>query len=234
MSHQTHTEPATSDSTLNWLRAAVLGANDGIVSTASLVVGVAAGGAPDSTLLLSGVAGMFAGACAMAAGEYVSVSTQRDAEEVLLKKERYEMKYAPEEEKRELAAIYIAKGLSQETADRIAHELSTKNALKAHIEAELHINPDDLTNPWHAAWASAAAFVSGALIPLLTVYFVPAPYKIPTTFISVVAALALAGYLSAHVGNSSKSRATIRLIAGGCLAMTVTYAAGALFHVSGL
>jgi VIT1/CCC1 family predicted Fe2+/Mn2+ transporter len=158
---------------LNWLRAAVLGANDGVVSVASIVVGVA--GASDSTgfILTAGVAGLTAGALSMAVGEYVSVSTQRDTELAMLEKERLELLTAPAAELEELARIYEAKGLSKETAFVVAQELTAHDAFAAHVEAELKIDPNDLTNPWHAAFASGAAFLSGAFIPLFAIVLPP-------------------------------------------------------------
>src|SRR4051794_488489 len=139
---------------LNWLRAGVLGANDGIVSTAGLVMGVAGATSDRTTILIAGIAGLAAGALSMAAGEYVSVSTQRDSEQALLAKERAELDHEAEEELAELAGLYVEKGLSEEMALQVAEELAAHDALAAHAEIELGIDPDDLTNPWHAAWAS--------------------------------------------------------------------------------
>ena len=157
---------------LNWLRAAVLGANDGIVSTAGLVVGVAGATTDRTAILVAGIAGLFAGAMSMAAGEYVSVSTQRDSEQALLAKERRELAEEPEEELAELAGIYVGKGLDEELALEVARQLTDHDALGAHAEAELGIDPNELTNPWHAAWASMAAFTVGALLPLLVITLV--------------------------------------------------------------
>ena len=171
---------------LNWLRAAVLGANDGIVSTAGLVVGVAGATTDRTAILVAGVAGLFAGAMSMAAGEYVSVSTQRDSEQALLAKERRELAEEPDEELAELAGIYVGKGLSEDLAREVAVQLTAHDALGAHAEAELGIDPDDLTNPWHAAWASMASFTLGALLPLLTIILVPAGYRVVVTVVAVV------------------------------------------------
>src|SRR3989338_2109415 len=156
--HEMHARK--SGAKLNWLRAAVLGSNDGIVSVASIVVGVA--GASDSSgfILTAGVAGLVAGALSMAVGEYVSVSTQRDTEKALLEKERLELLNEPEEELDELASLYEAKGLSKATARTTAQELTAHDAFSAHVDAELHIDPNALTNPWHAAVASGASFLS--------------------------------------------------------------------------
>ena len=213
---------------LNWLRAAVLGANDGIVSTAGLVVGVAGATTDRTAILVAGVAGLFAGAMSMAAGEYVSVSTQRDSEQALLAKERRELREEPDEELAELAGIYVGKGLSEDLAREVALQLTAYDALGAHAEAELGIDPDDLTNPWHAAWASMAAFTIGALLPLLTIILVPAGARVAVTVLSVVLALAGTGWASATLGSSPPARAVLRNVVGGLLAMVVTYLIGTL------
>ena len=215
-------------SRMNWLRAAVLGANDGIVSTAGLVVGVAGATSDRTAILVAGVAGLFAGAMSMAAGEYVSVSTQRDSERALLEKERRELAEEPEEELAELAGIYAGKGLSEELALQVAQQLTAHDALGAHAEAELGIDPDNLTNPWHAAWASMVAFTVGALLPLLTIVLVPAGVRVPVTVLSVVLALAGTGWISANLGASAPGRAVLRNVSGGLLAMLVTYLIGSL------
>lgn len=216
---------------LNWLRAGVLGANDGIVSTAGLVVGVAGATDDTSAILIAGVAGLVAGALSMAAGEYVSVSTQRDSEHALLAKERRELEETPEEELAELAGLYVDKGLSQDLARQVAVELTAHDALGAHAEAELGIDPHDLTNPWHAAWASMLAFTVGALLPLLTISFSPDPLRVWVTGLSVALALALTGWLSAWLGQSPLLRAVGRNVAGGTLAMVVTHLIGQLVGV---
>jgi VIT1/CCC1 family predicted Fe2+/Mn2+ transporter len=213
---------------LNWLRAAVLGANDGIVSTAGLVMGVAGATTDRTAILIAGLAGLVAGALSMAAGEYVSVSTQRDTEQALLAKERRELEEEPEEELAELAGIYRAKGLSDETARRVAIELTEHDALAAHADAELGIDPDVLTNPWHAAFASMIAFTIGALLPLLTITLLPQAIRVWATVASVVVALALTGFLSARFADADVRRAILRNVTGGVLAMAVTYAIGYL------
>lgn len=212
---------------LNWLRAGVLGANDGIVSTAGLVVGVAGATSDRTAILVAGVAGLAAGALSMAAGEYVSVSTQRDSEHALLEKERRELVEEPEEELAELAGIYAAKGLNDDLALQVARELTEHDALRAHAEAELNIDPDDLTNPWHAAWASMLAFTVGALLPLLTIVLFTAGLRVPVTVVAVVAALGLTGWASARFGYGPTRRAVYRNVGGGLFAMAVTYAIGA-------
>jgi vacuolar iron transporter family protein len=213
---------------LNWLRAGVLGANDGIVSTAGLVVGVAGATAAVGPVVTAGVAGLAAGAVSMALGEYVSVSSQRDTERALLEKERRELAAYPEEELAELTALYQAKGLSAETAHQVAVELTANDAFAAHADAELHLDPTDLTNPWHAAAASAVAFTAGSLLPLAAILLPPAGARVPVTFAVVVAALAGTGWLSARLGGAPPVRAVLRLVAGGALAMAVTFAIGAL------
>jgi VIT1/CCC1 family predicted Fe2+/Mn2+ transporter len=213
---------------LNALRAAVLGANDGIVSVAGIVMGVAGATSQANTILVAGTAGLVAGALSMAAGEYVSVSTQRDTEQALLDKERRELEEEPEEELAELAAIYQGKGLSEELAREVAVQLTAHDALGAHAEAELGIDPDDLTNPWHAAFASMAAFTVGALLPLLTITLVPDRLRIWVTVVAVALALALTGWLSASSGDAPRRPAILRNVAGGLLAMGVTYLIGSL------
>ena len=213
---------------LNWLRAAVLGANDGIVSTAGIVIGVAAATSQRSAIVTAGVAGLAAGAMSMAAGEYVSVSTQRDTEKALLAKEIRELREMPEEELSELAGIYEGKGLTPQLAREVAEQLTRHDALGAHAEAELGIDPDQLTNPWHAAWASMAAFTGGALLPLVAILLPPQGVRVVVTAVAVVAALALTGVVSARLGGAPRRRAVLRNVAGGVLAMAVTYGIGAL------
>lgn len=219
---------------LNWLRAAVLGANDGVVSVSAIIVGVAGASDSLSYILTAAVAGLLAGALSMAAGEYVSVSTQRDTEQALLKKERQELIDQPEEELEELAAIYKAKGLSDETAHKVAQELTDHDAFAAHVEAELRLDHEELTNPWHAAFASAASFVAGAIIPLLTVVFAPQNYRIVTMFISVLVVLVVTGVLSAYAGGANKTKATVRVVIGGLLAMAITFVVGKFFGTLGI
>ena len=231
-----HQEPHSrkANAQLNWLRAAVLGANDGIVSVASIVVGVAAATNSPAFILTAGVAGLTAGALSMAVGEYVSVSTQRDTERALIEKERRELATVPKQELEELAGIYEAKGLSKQTALIVAQELSAHDAFAAHLEAELHIDPSELTNPWHAAVASAVAFFSGAVIPLVAVVLAPEGARIAFTFGAVLVALVATGYVSAHAGGANKTRAMLRVVAGGIIAMAITFGIGTLFGVVGI
>jgi VIT1/CCC1 family predicted Fe2+/Mn2+ transporter len=209
----------------------VLGANDGIVSTAGFVVGVAGATSDKGSIVLAGIAALAAGAMSMAAGEYVSVSTQRDSERALIRLEKQELREDPEGELEELTQLYEAKGLGRPLAEQVARELTAHDALGAHAEAELGIDPDDLTNPWHAAAASMVAFVVGAVLPMLTITFSPERLRIHVTVVSVAAALALTGWVSARLGRSPIARAVARNVAGGLLAMGITYAIGALVGV---
>lgn len=213
---------------LNWLRAGVLGANDGIVSTAGIVMGVAGATSDRGVIAIAGIAGLVAGALSMAAGEYVSVSTQRDSEKALLAKERRELREEPEEELVELADLYVKKGLSEQLALEVAQELTAHDDLAAHADAELGIDPHDLTSPRHAAAASMLAFTVGALLPLLAVVLAPDSGLIGVTIGAVVAALALTGWTSARLGYGSPGRAVLRNVGGGLLAMVATYAVGSL------
>ncbi|MEW2634437.1 VIT family protein [Streptomyces sp. NPDC048389] len=219
---------------LNWLRAAVLGANDGIVSTAGIVVGVA--GATDSrgVLLTAGLAGLLAGSMSMAVGEYVSVSTQRDSEMAALAVERRELREQPEAELEELTRMLAGRGLSEEVAREAALQLTARDALRAHAGVELGIDPDELTSPWQAAGASFLAFTTGALLPLLAIVLPPAPARLYVTVVSVLLALALTGWWSARLGAAAARPAVLRNVAGGALAMAVTYAVGSALGAAGV
>lgn len=219
---------------LNWLRAGVLGANDGIVSVASLVVGVAGATTDSAALLTAGVAGLVGGAISMALGEYVSVSSQRDSERALIAKEREELRTMPAQELAELTALYRRRGLSEETAERVAEELTAHDALAAHLEVELGIDQDDLVNPWHAAASSAIAFTLGALLPLLAILLPPPEARVPVTFVAVLLALALTGTVSARIGGSPPLRAALRLVVGGALALAATWLIGSLLGSTGV
>jgi vacuolar iron transporter family protein len=219
---------------LNWLRAGVLGANDGIVSTAGIVVGVAGASSDRTTILVAGVAGLVAGALSMATAEYVSVSGQRDSEEALLRKEAAELDDEPEEELAELAGIYVEKGLTEELALQVARQLTAHDALGAHAEAELGIDPDDLTNPLHAALASLVSFSLGALLPLVTILLFSHDLRVAVTFGAVTVALAGTGLLSARLGYAPVRRAVVRNVLGGVVAMAVTYGVGSLLDTSGI
>jgi VIT1/CCC1 family predicted Fe2+/Mn2+ transporter len=211
---------------LSWLRAAVLGANDGVVSTAGIVVGVAGATTDRSAIVVAGVAGLVAGAMSMAAGEYVSVSTQRDSQRALLRKEAQELIDDPEDELAELAGLYVDRGLDEHLALEVARQLTAKDALGAHAEVELGIDPDDLTSPWRAGLASMLAFTLGAALPLLTITLVEASVRVWVTVVAVALALALTGFSSARLGFAPPGRAVARNVAGGLFAMLVTYAVG--------
>ncbi|MEV8531287.1 VIT family protein [Streptomyces sp. NPDC051211] len=219
-------QSAAISSRLNWLRAGVLGANDGIISTAGLVVGVAGATTARSAILAAGVAGLLAGSLSMAAGEYVSVSSQRDSERAALEVERRELAEDPEAELDELTELLAARGLTRGVAREAAVQLTERDALRAHARVELGINPDELANPWHAALASLTAFTVGALLPLLAIVLPEPSHRVPVTVAAVLCALTLCGWLSARLGDAPVPRAVLRNVAGGALAMTVTYAVG--------
>ena len=221
-------EPHHSTLNMNALRAAVLGANDGIVSVAGLVMGVAGATTDRPTIFIAGIAGLVAGALSMGAGEYVSVSTQRDTERALIEKETRELEEEPEAELAELAEMYHQKGLTEETARTVALELTENDALRAHLDIELGIDPDELTNPWHAAWASMIAFTIGALLPVLTILLFSPSLRALVTLVTVAVALAGTGLLSATIGGAQVGPAVRRNILGGLLAMAITYGIGSL------
>lgn len=222
--HETHRSGR-----VGWLRAVVLGANDGIVSTAALVVGVAASGADPRAVLTSGIAGAVAGAMSMAAGEYVSVRSQADAERADLVIERRELAEQPKRELRELAGIYSRRGLSPELARRVAEELTAKDALDAHARDELGITEARRARPIQAALASAASFTVGALLPLVGVVLAPAALLQPTVILLTLLSLFLTGGLAAYTGGAPLLRGAIRLVFWGALAMLATMAVGRLF-----
>lgn len=226
--HENEPHAAGLSARLNWLRAGVLGANDGIVSTAGLVMGVAGATADRGPIALAGAAGLVAGALSMGGGEYVSVSTQRDTERAAIAKERRELSDSPDEELRELVGLYRAKGLSQEVAQRVAEELSAHDALAAHAEVELHLDPDETTNPWHAAFASMVAFTIGALLPLGAILLAPAGAREAVTVVSVLTALVVTGWTSARLGGAPTGPAIVRNVVVGALAMGLTYLVGGL------
>ena len=219
----------TGNANLNRLRAAVLGANDGIVSVASIVLGVAGATSNKGTIFTAGLAGLVAGALSMAVGEYVSVSTQRDTERAYIDHEEWELRTQPDEELAELASLYEDKGVTRKTARQVAKELTDHDALAAHLDVELNIDPDDLTNPWQAGIASLFSFTAGALIPLLSVILVSQNLRFAVTFIAVLIALVFTGYFSATAGGASRRRAVLRVVIGGAIAMIVTYGIGVLF-----
>jgi vacuolar iron transporter family protein len=228
--HPAEPHAGSVSSKLNWLRAGVLGANDGIVSTAGIVVGVAAATVERGPILTAGIAGLAAGAVSMALGEYVSVSTQRDTEQALLSKERRELHDDAAVELNELVALYESKGLSATTARTVAEELTDHDAFAAHAEVELGIDPEELTKPWQAALSSALSFTVGALLPLIAILAPPTTWRIPVTVVAVLLALVITGVVSAGLGGAPKGRAVVRNVVGGVLALAITYAIG---HVVG-
>jgi VIT1/CCC1 family predicted Fe2+/Mn2+ transporter len=214
---------------IGWLRAAVLGANDGIVSTASLVVGVAAAHATSSDILVAGVAGLVAGAMSMAAGEYVSVSSQADTEQADLERERQELATDSPFEHEELAAIYVKRGLGANLAKQVAEQLMAHDALAAHARDELGISDVLSARPIQAALASAATFAIGAAMPLLTVLATPQAALIPVVIGTSVLFLAILGGFGAHAGGAPIMKAAMRVTFWGALAMGLTAGVGALF-----
>jgi vacuolar iron transporter family protein len=216
---------------IGWLRAAVLGANDGIVSTASLILGVTAAGTTAHNIMVAGIAGLVAGAMSMAAGEYVSVSSQADTEGADLKREKGELAARPESELAELTAIYVQRGLDAELASRVATALMQKDALAAHARDELGISEALTARPVQAALASAGTFAVGAALPLLIVVLSPASRLLWTVSGSSLVFLALLGSLAARVGGASMATAAIRVTFWGALAMALTAGAGAVFGV---
>lgn len=216
-------------SKLNWLRAAVLGANDGIVSTSSIILGVVGATGDRNIIFTAGLAGLVAGALSMAVGEYVSVSSQKDSEKAYIDKEKRSLEENPAEELVELAKIYEHKGLSQATAKLVAAELTANDPIEAHLDAEFNLDEDDLNSPTQAGLASFIAFSIGGVIPLIAVLIAPVELRFIITFVAVIVALAITGYLSAHVGSASKLKAILRVVIGGALAMIITYVVGSLF-----
>ncbi len=228
-SHHTETHRAHR---IGWLRASVLGANDGVVSVASLVVGVAASGANASTVLLTGVAGLVAGAMSMAAGEYVSVQSQADTEEADLRQERAELAADPAHELQELAAIYRGRGLDKATALQVAQQLMAHDPIAAHARDELGITDTLRARPLQAALASAAAFGVGAACPLLAIVLAPSAYAAIVVWVSTLMALAALGAAAAYAGGAKVVNGALRVVFWGALAMTATAAIGRLMGAS--
>jgi VIT1/CCC1 family predicted Fe2+/Mn2+ transporter len=214
---------------IGWLRAAVLGANDGIVSTASLVLGVAAAEAATADVMVAGVAGLVAGAMSMAAGEYVSVSSQSDAEQADLARETRELRDDPEVERRELTDIYVRRGLDAELARQVADQLMAKDALGAHARDELHISHVTAARPFQAAATSAATFAAGAALPLLVASLAPHAMIVPAVSLASLASLALLGAVGARAGGAGLTKAVLRVAFWGALAMALTAGIGKIF-----
>jgi VIT1/CCC1 family predicted Fe2+/Mn2+ transporter len=213
-------------STLNWLRAGVLGANDGIISTAAIIFGVAGASAQQSTLILTGIAAIAAGALSMAAGEYVSVSTQRDLERAELERQRFDLESNPERELQVLARLFEQRGVTPDIAMQVSRQMSTKDALSVHARAELGIDPEAVTNPWAAAVASLLAFTLGGLVPIVPVVVARPDVAIWITGIAVVIALGLTGGIAARLGRMPAVPSIARNVIGGLIAIGITYGVG--------
>jgi VIT1/CCC1 family predicted Fe2+/Mn2+ transporter len=214
---------------LNKLRAAVLGANDGIVSTSSVLMGVAGATSDAHAIAVAGLAALIAGALSMAVGEYVSVSSQSDAEKAYIEGEKADLRDNPEYELDELAREYMKHGVSRATAVQVAKELTKKDALRAHLRMHFNLDPDEINSPWQAAIASLLSFTVGGVIPFLVIILVPSEVKIPATVAAVVLCLVATGFFSARAGGASHMRAIARVVGGGLVAMGVTYWVGVLF-----
>ena len=228
--HSGEPHGASESSKLNWLRAGVLGANDGIVSTALLLLSVIAAGSSKSAILTAGAAAVIAGAISMALGEYVSVSTQRDTERALIAKEKAELRDFPEEEHAELVDILAGYGIPEKVAEDAARGIESNNPLSAHLRLELGIDGEDLTNPWAAALSSAVSFICGAIFPLAValIFSNGNAGAIAVTVVTLVA-LALTGFVSAKLSETHSGRAAVRLVIGGALGLAVSYGVGAIF-----
>jgi len=213
---------------LNWLRAGVLGANDGIVSVAAIAVGVAGATPQLGPIIAAAVAGLVGGAISMALGEYVSVSSQRDSERALIAKEETELAEMPHEELAELTKLYQDKGLTPQTARQVAEELTANDALAAHLDAELNIDQSDIVSPWRAAFASAVAFLIGGVLPIIAMIIFPASMRVPATFAAVLIALAITGAVGGYLGDSPMLRPMVRVVVGGALALAATFLIGRL------
>jgi VIT1/CCC1 family predicted Fe2+/Mn2+ transporter len=219
-------------SRLNWLRAGVLGANDGIVSIAALLVGVAAATSDTGPLIIAGVAGLAAGAISMGLGEYVSVSSQRDSERSLIEKEKQELIDQPEVELAELATLYQHKGLSVATSKKVAQELTDHDPIRAHLEAELNILEAHIVNPWAAALSSLVSFLAGAMLPFLAVLLAAPDFRILATVLASLIALGATGAAGAYLGGSRMLPAVVRVMVGGALALAITWGIGTLLGTS--
>ena len=219
---------------LNWLRAGVLGANDGIVSVAATVVGVAGATTGNGPVMVAGAAAVIGGAISMALGEYVSVSSSSDSQQALIAKERQELAEDPEGELEELVQMYQDMGLSEPTARAAAEEMTEKDALGAHLRAEMNLHEDEVLSAWAAAGASFISFLIGALLPFLAIILTPEPIRIPVTFGITLVALALTGAVGAWLGQARVLPATLRVVVGGALALAVTFGVGAWLGASGV
>ncbi len=219
---------------VNWIRAAVLGANDGIISTTSLVIGISAANSGRTAIVLAALAGLVSGACSMAAGEYVSVSSQSDVQSADINREKRELETDYSGELEELTGIYQKQGLSRALAEKVALELTSKNALEAHAREELGINNLNKPRPFQAAIASAASFICGAMLPLIVAIFAPLPYMIKLQYGFAIVFLALSGGISANLGGTSIFKAIIRICFWGTIAMGITALVGHIFGTTGI
>lgn len=226
-----HSERHAALGTTGWLRPFVLGAEDGIVSTAGLVLGVAAAGGGDAALLAAGAAGLASGAMSMAAGEYVSVAAQRDTEQADIARERWEVANLPEEELAELTGIYESRGLDAELARQVAIAFTEHDALATHLRAELAIDEAIVARPWQAAWLSAVSFAVGAALPLAAMLLAPANARVWLTALVTLVVLAVAGALAARLGRSRVYAGAARVMVGGAAAMAITWAIGRMLGV---
>ena len=215
-----------------WLRAAVLGSDDAIVSTASLMIGVAASSASQGAILVAGVAGLVAGAMSMAVGEYVSVSSQRDAERADIQRETRELTEQPKAELDELAMIYVKRGIEKDLAMKVAEQLSAHDRLGAHLRDELRIDQTSLARPMQAAWISAASFASFSVIPIIALVVAPESLRIPVIAAFSLVSLAALGAFGGHLGGAPPGRASLRVTLGGALAMAVTAVIGRILGIS--
>ena len=228
--HANEPHLVSNNARLNSLRAGVLGANDGIVSVAALLLGVVGSGASASAIATAGLAATVSGAASMALGEYVSVSAQRDSERMLIAKETRELKELPAQEHEELVSMLSSYGMSAQTADTAAREIAAEERLlEAHLRLEMGIDGEDLTNPWHAAFWSAVSFLAGAALPLLAVLVAPESTAGATVAIVTLIALAVTGFVSARLAGTNAARSVVRLVAGGALGLAITFGIGVAF-----
>ncbi|KAA9135947.1 VIT1/CCC1 transporter family protein [Microbacterium caowuchunii] len=219
---------------LNRLRAAVLGANDGIVSVAAVVVGVSGASAASSHVITAGTAALIGGAISMAVGEYVSVSSQRDTERSVIDRERRRLTDSPTQALDDLARVYRDKGLSDATARTVAEELTRHDDLAAHLDAEYRMSEGGVVSAWAAAFASGIAFVVGAVLPMAAILLPPPALRVPVTFVTVLLALAVTGAAAARMGGAAPLRGMVRTVVGGALALAATWAVGSLLDTTGM
>ncbi|OKL46926.1 hypothetical protein BSR29_05650 [Boudabousia liubingyangii] len=229
LEHLKEAHSSSHASKLNWLRAGVLGANDGIVSVAALLLAIIGAQASTSTIITAGIASLVAGAVSMALGEYVSVSAQRDSEKFLIAKEKWELEELPKEEHEELKQIFMSYGMSEATAEQAVSEVESGNPLPVHLRLELGIDGEELTSPWAAAGSSALSFTLGAALPLLAAVLAPTSVQAVVVVAVTLATLGLTGWISAKLSETDPGRAVVRLVIGGALGLALTYGAGVLF-----